>query len=95
LVAQEKCYYAYRPEVGASYVGLTLFNGSYSLKLLGVSGTGVTEGGSGSRATTQLSDPPSAAGRRPDLTSSLLVRTSSRNHAREGTTPLPLSRGEL
>jgi len=47
----------------ADYVGLALFNGPYSLQPSGVSGAGITEGGSGSRASARLSDPPSAAGR--------------------------------
>jgi len=49
----------------AGYVGLTLFNGYYPLKPLGVSGAGITEGGSGSRTAARLTDPPSAAGRPP------------------------------
>jgi len=47
----------------AGYVGLALFNGPYPLKPSGVSGAGVTGGGSGSRDAAHLSDPPSAAGR--------------------------------
>jgi len=47
----------------AGYVGLALFNGPYPLQPSGVSGAGVTVGGSGSRVAARLSDPPPPQGR--------------------------------